>query len=188
MKETYLKGLILIHILFLAACSGTKKFNHTKAYKFSYYNYQKQINEGPSDGEIHASSEPVIPYTNPNHRIPEPGAASSIPPTKTEKAALKQTKKQIKRRMAEIDLEIEELKTAGKTVLGKVDNYQNTIKKLEREKKELRQMNRKIYIGILVGAAGLVLLIISTAEVLGTLALVAGLGLIVWGFIEKGGF
>jgi len=49
-------------------------------------------------------------------------------------------------------------------------------------------MNRKIFLGILIGAAGLVLLIIggSTLGAIGGIGLVVGLVLIVWGFIVKG--
>jgi len=59
-------------------------------------------------------------------------------------------------------------------------------KKVTKEK-ATKAIGEKLLIGILVGSAGLILLIVGI-EIIGAIALVVGLGLIIWYFIEKGSF
>lgn len=46
-------------------------------------------------------------------------------------------------------------------------------------------MNRKVYIGIIIAAAGIVVAILASGAV-GAIAIIVGVGLIAWGLIEQG--
>ena len=52
--------------------------------------------------------------------------------------------------------------------------------------KATQGIDGKVYIGAVIGAAGLVLLILGVASAVGGLAVVVGLVFIVWGLIEQG--
>ena len=67
---------------------------------------------------------------------------------------------------------------------------ENSIVDKQVQRDAAKSLSGKIFLGILIGAAGLVLLIIggSTLGAIGGIALVVGLVLVVWGFIEKGSF
>ena len=75
---------------------------------------------------------------------------------------------------------------AEKKELHKV---QKQLKKdLRREvKKEARQIkNQKIWIGVVIGVAGLLISILASGSI-GAIAIIVGIGFIAWGLIEQGG-
>jgi len=58
------------------------------------------------------------------------------------------------------------------------------IKTYKKKKRDF-DADRKIYVGIIIGAAGIVVAILASGA-LGALAIIVGVGLIAWGLIEKG--
>jgi len=185
MKTFLINCVTILAIFGLSSCS-TSKFNYKSAYKFSHYNYHKSdqsINfSNARDEQVFVSLKPLKPYPitpsvsvleNLDYSVKKNIASESLKDvkhklSKTEKRELRRKlKKEIKQIKSE--LKVESLKSIESAQAGE-------------------GMNEKIFIGILVGGAGLILLILKVASPLGVLALVAGLGLIVWGFIEKGTF
>ncbi len=73
--------------------------------------------------------------------------------------------------------------------------HKQVKKQLVREIKEIKSvkdtdsaqaMNKKIFIGIVVAAAGIIIAILASGGI-GAVAIIIGVGLIAWGIIEQGG-
>ncbi|MCA6075338.1 hypothetical protein [Fulvivirga sedimenti] len=73
--------------------------------------------------------------------------------------------------------------------------HKEVKKQLVREIKEIKSvkdtdssqaMNKKVFIGIVIAAAGIVIAILASGG-LGAVAIIVGVGLIAWGLIEQGG-
>ncbi|MEJ2005398.1 MAG: hypothetical protein P8X57_10625 [Cyclobacteriaceae bacterium] len=73
--------------------------------------------------------------------------------------------------------------------------HKEVKKQLVRELKDIKKvndhdaskaMNQKIFIGIVVAAAGIIVAILASGS-LGAIAIIIGVGLIAWGIIEQGG-
>ncbi len=69
--------------------------------------------------------------------------------------------------------------------------HKEVKKQLLKEIKEVKKaedkeaMNKKVYIGIIIAAAGIVIAILASGG-LGAVAIIVGVGLIAWGLIEQG--
>jgi len=171
--------------IFFFSCSTTKKINFKDAYKFSYYNYQNALSPESNlrdvNQPLYASTKVPLDYLERKPieiLIPEGRKYSKVALDNLTKARKKELRRKIKDEIKQIKIDLKNNKKDKRLISpGALATSQDS-----------KGMNQKIYIGILVGAAGLILLIVNVATILGVLALVAGLGLIVWGFIEKGSF
>ena len=185
--------LVLCSILLMGGCSTSKKFNFNAAYKFSYYDYSKQsVSPSPPADNLVASTDSeilVIPSKKPEVVL-HTGRSKFQSDTKdVSRAELKQIRKELKREIKSINSEIKVLEKSKRIAPEKErSKFESSITEKKVQKEAAKAMNRKIFLGILIGAAGLVLIIIggSTLGPIGGIALVVGLVLIVWGFIEKG--
>ena len=92
--------------------------------------------------------------------------------TKEEKIELK---KEIRQELRRVKSEIKEYKRGNTSTSPNVQSTNAT-----------QEITGKVYIGAVIGAAGLVLLILNVASGIGGLAVVIGLVFIVWGLIEQG--
>ncbi|MCG8322615.1 MAG: hypothetical protein MI921_24155 [Cytophagales bacterium] len=169
MITSVFRVLTLILGLGLFACSSSR-FSYQDAYKFSNYSYQKNQ---PADinQEEELYFEPLA-STNPNLdpvitsrpviTLPKMGDKKVTKLNKQEKKALKRNIRQ----------EFKETLKAHKT-----------LKKEAKNKKAA--MNRKVYSGLIVAGAGLIVAILVSGT-LGGLAIIIGVALIAWGLIEEG--
>ena len=186
--ETSRKLFVLCFVLLLISCH-TSKFDYKSAYKFSSYNYQKEVDhpaELPSD-QLVASTRPVPDVLGRKSMDIERGG-KLMPSYQFSMKDLSRVEKKALRR--EILNELRTMKQEAKSLKKGNLVYDNTaVKKNKKVTKEkaAKAIGGKLLIGILVGSAGLILLIVGV-EIIGAIALVVGLGLIIWYFIEKGNF
>ena len=169
MNKTNLFKLSILVLLVASACS-TSKFDYNSAYKFSTYNYQKV--EKPQVVEPIASISPQI---SENEVIPSDLALrqhslehtiadfkeSYAAASKTEK---KQMRKDIKRQLKEVKRDMKQAEKEAR---------QNDV-----------YFNKKMYVGLVVLLAGIVVAILASGPI-GALAIIVGVALIAWGFIEQ---
>ncbi|TRX55989.1 hypothetical protein FNH22_17665 [Fulvivirga sp. M361] len=90
------------------------------------------------------------------------------------------TKENLSNRRDVTHLSIKEKKVLIKEV-------KEDIKALKKAKKEASIENKKVYAGIIIAAAGLLIAILASGA-LGGLAIIVGIALIAWGLIEDGTF
>ena len=172
------RTLMIILGLGLFACSSSK-FRYQDAYQFSNYNYQKSPPVTGQDQyfEPLASTNPDFNPVTPPHpklAIPKMDVREAYP---AEKLPLKQTKSKLTRKE----------KKAFK------QNIRHQLKEVLKEKKALKKeaknkkaaMNRKVYSGLIVAGAGLIVAILVSGTI-GGLAIIIGVALIAWGLIEEG--
>ncbi len=161
--------LIVGGIFFVTACS-TSKFDYNTAYKFSHYKYQKSE---LAPLEPLASLQPVqsIGSHMPSDKAIKALASSSETTTafmKHYKQASKQEKKAIRQQVKE--------------------DYKSLRKEVKQARKDLAtqdiHFNQKMYIGLVVLGAGILVAILASGAV-GAVAIIVGIGLIAWGFIEQ---
>ena len=87
---------------------------------------------------------------------------------------------------AELEKQIrKEEKRAHKAVKKQLIRELKDIKKVNGQE-ATQAMNQKIFIGLVVAAAGIVVAILASPG-LGSVAIIIGVGLIAWGIIEQGG-
>ena len=187
--------LLLCSVLLLAGCSTSKKFDFKTAYKFSQYDYSKQASStNPKQEDLVASTNSqvlTIPSKLPGSSL-QPDQAQIRPHLKDlSRSDLRQIRRELKQEIKSLDSEIKSLE-ASKRIAPEEERgkFESSITEKKVQRDVAKAMNHKIFLGILIGAAGLVLLIIggSTLGAIGGIALVVGLVLVVWGFIEKGSF
>ena len=77
----------------------------------------------------------------------------------------------------------QEQKAMRKELKKELKDQVAEIKKVSREQD--MSPDRKIYIGLIIGAAGLVVALLASSSI-GGLAIIVGVGLIAWGLIEQG--
>jgi ElaB/YqjD/DUF883 family membrane-anchored ribosome-binding protein len=166
-----MKNVLLIvgGIFFITACS-TSKFDYNTAYKFSHYKYQKSE---LAPVEPLASIGPVQPNLS---QVPSDKAIRDLarsPDATTAflesyQNASKQEKKAIRQQVKE--------------------QYKSLRKEVKEAKKEATtkdvHFNQKMYIGLVVFGAGILIAILASGAV-GAVAIIVGIGLIAWGFIEQ---
>ena len=180
MITTIFRILVIVLGLGLFSCSSSK-FKYQEAYKFSTYNYKKTPPQPAGqaiDGDFEpiASTNPnlapvlatrplvtipkVVPMTTTSEKAPSKQAATTL--TKKEKKALRKDFRQ-------------QLKQALKD--------RKALKKEAKNKKTA--MNRKVYSGLIIAGAGIIVAILVSGT-LGGLAIIVGVALIAWGLIEEG--
>jgi len=154
--------------IIIFSCSSSKKFNFGQAYKFSKYSHAKQQPSVEDSSLLLVSRESSIRYIP---TIPDRLPMTNARPTK------QLTKRERKNLFKEIKEISKELKQLRKENPGLADT---------KAQQATKALTGKVYIGSIIGIAGLILLILNIAAPLGVLAFVVGLGIIVWGLIERG--
>ena len=166
--------LIIIFALGLFACSSSK-FKYREAYKFSNYNYQKVQEPAEENADLNfeplASASPDLgPAITTRSRITfpkatQPNSLSKPAPSKLTRKEKKAVKQNIRHQLKEVLKE------------------QKVLRKEAKNKKTA--MNRKVYSGLIIAGAGIVVAILVSGTI-GGLAIIVGVALIAWGLIEEG--
>ena len=164
----------------LFACSS-QRLDYQSAYKFSHYNYQKPTPGNQSENApVHA-----LASTNPDF-APVPVSHPQITFTKAENDAIDRVDVAEKSSFTKLTREEKKaFKRDIKQQLRKISREQKLEKK--EAKKKGAQMNRKIYTGLIIAGAGIVVAILASGAI-GGLAIIVGVALIAWGLIEQGSF
>ncbi len=131
---------------------------------------QKVITQNTPEKQVVASAS-----TSPKH-VP-PIASTS---TRTEKIVEKYTKNELPSVKKVLKLPAKERKKVLKEV-------KKDIKALKKAKKNNSIENKKVYAGIIIALAGLVIAILASGPI-GALGIIVGVCLIAWGLIEEGNF
>jgi hypothetical protein len=162
---------LIVGGLFLITACSTSRFDYQTAYKFSHYNYEKSESAAV---EPLASISPVlsISYHLPADQAIKDLAAPSLDATAIFVEHYKNASKQEKR-----------------TIRQQVKQEYKTLRKeVKQAKKEATtkdvNFNQKMYIGLVVLGAGILIAILASGA-LGAVAIIVGIGLIAWGFIEQ---
>lgn len=164
-------ALVVLAGIFLTTACSTSKFDYQTAYKFSHYPHHTKptlevIEPVASLTPIQMAS-PEIPSDRALKKINEPQNASSTlvenyrNASKKEKKAIRQ---QVKEEFKTLRMEVKKAKKEAKA---------NDI-----------TFNKKIYIGLIILAAGILVAILASGPV-GAVAIIVGIGIIAWGFIEQ---
>ncbi|MEM9298397.1 MAG: hypothetical protein AAGA64_08400 [Bacteroidota bacterium] len=80
----------------------------------------------------------------------------------------------------------EVLKLPARQRIKVLKEVKKDIKALKKAKKDKSIENRKVYVGIIIALAGLVIAILASGAI-GALGIIVGVVLIAWGLIEQGG-
>ena len=164
--------------LLISSCA-TSKFDYQTAYKFSYINQQtptltadEQMQKLAMVDQLTVSTKPVkspVQVGLPDKIVIQSNAVASA-------SNLMET--------------YENASKAEKRVLRKQvkEDYKTLRKEYQKAKKEAAAkdivFNKKMYIGLIVFAAGLLVAILASGPV-GAIGIIVGIGLIAWGFIEQ---
>ena len=162
--------LLIVGGIFIVAACSTSKFDYNTAYKFSHYKYQKSelapVEPLASIGPVHSIGSHM-----PSDKAIKALASSSGATTafmEHYKNASKQEKKAIRQQVKE--------------------QYKSLRKEVKEAKKEAAtkdvHFNKKMYIGLVVFGAGIIIAILASGA-FGAVAIIVGIGLIAWGFIEQ---
>lgn len=170
---------VIVFALGLFACSSSK-FKYREAYKFSNYNYQTaqepaEENTDPNFEPLASASPDLGPAITTRTQITFPKATQATSPSKPVPS------KQVSAKLTRKD------KKAVK------QNIRHQLKEVLKERKVLRKeaknkktaMNRKVYSGLIIAGAGIVVAILVSGAI-GGLAIIVGVALIAWGLIEEG--
>lgn len=162
--------LIVVGVIFITACS-TSRFDYQTAYKFSHYNYEKSESAAV---EPLASISPVLPI---RYHLPADQAIKDLTAPSSDATAnfvehYKNASKQEKRAIRQ------QVKQEYKTLRREVKQA-----KMEATNKDVH-FNQKMYIGLVVFGAGILIAILASGA-FGAVAIIVGIGLIAWGFIEQ---
>lgn len=185
MKTTHKSAFIYFIICFLSSCAGSKKIDFNTAYKFSRYNYNKTVVENIPNEQRDLSGEKLFVS---KEAIPVEGLDER----------LSQIEEKIYRK---IEVSIEN----GKSMM--VDELVQGFKKLDRkEKRELRkeiktelkhlkhmeaenpssinesnqtnELTEYMYVSIIIGSVGLVLLLLGAIFSVGFLSVIGALAIV----------
>lgn len=161
--------VLLIIIVFTTACTSSK-FDFKTAYKFDRYQYHQKAE--PLSIEPVASLKPILPPQNhlpPDQVIVERGIQQTVATFKEQyQKASRQERKALRKEVKQQFKQVrKDLKVAQK----------------EHQQKDV-YFNKKMYIGLVVLLAGIVVAILASGPV-GALAIIVGVALIAWGFIEQ---
>ncbi len=162
--------LIVVGVFLITACS-TSKFDYQTAYKFSHYNHQESKYQAVvplvSIGPVQPTVAPLpADKAITDLAIPTSDATSKF--VENYKNASKQEKKTIRQQVKK--------------------QYKTLRKEVKKAKKEATtndiRFNQKMYIGLVVFGAGILIAILASGA-FGAVAIIVGIGLIAWGFIEQ---
>lgn len=163
--------LIICIAIASISCAGNK-FDYQSAYKFKSPN-TKHIGIYPNepDGDFSADIMTTAPSQknielNKNIEFPAAKVNSNLTENTTDEQILTSLSKKERKIFNRIEKKIE--------------------RKLEAKPAASKSVNSKIYTGVVIGGAGLILMILAggTLGAIGGLALLVGLGFIVWGLLE----
>ena len=197
-KTTFMKksSIIFLAALFLGACASSK-FNYKDAYKFSHYDYNKKAEtetladkQALVQEETKPKSENSIDFSEAEQPLAstEDRVADEPTPEKAiQKLADKLETHQKAKKDPKVRLSKEEKKNFRKEVKQDFKEIKQQVKELKQEEAKNVSMNQKVYIGIIIALAGLVIAILASTGI-GALAIIVGVGLIAWGLIEQGAF
>ena len=179
MNTTVFRLLVIVFAMGLFACSSSK-FKYREAYKFSNYNYQKAQEPAEDNADLNfeplASASPDLgPAITTRSQItfPKTAQATSLSkPAPPKQAPAKLTRKEKK-----------VVKQNIRHQLKEVLKEQKILRKEAKNKKTA--MNRKVYSGLIIAGAGIVVAILVSGTI-GGLAIIVGVALIAWGLIEEG--
>ena len=164
----------LITALVLTSCSSSK-FDYQTAYKFSHISNEKQI-----QGEVQ-NRQSIDPLASIGPKILSPTALPSD-------IALNETNS-----VETADKFLQQYQNASKQEKKKLrKQVKQEYKLLRKEVKEAKQeaqtqdivFNKKMYIGAVILAAGILVAILASGGV-GAVGIIVGIALIAWGFIEQ---
>jgi len=163
--------LILVGVYFITACS-TSKFDYQTAYKFSHYNHQESKSGAivplVSIGPVQPTVVPLLPADKAITDLAIPTSDATSKFVENYKNASKQEKKTIRQQVKK--------------------QYKTLRKEVKKVKKEATtndiRFNQKMYIGLVVLGAGILIAILASGA-FGAVAIIVGIGLIAWGFIEQ---
>ena len=157
-------------MLFLTSACSSSKFDYKSAYKFSTYNYQKvqkpQLIEPVASIKPQLAQRVIIPSDMQlrQHAVEHMVTNFKENYASASKQEQKQMRKDIKKQLKEVKRDMKQAKKEAK----QKDVY----------------FNKKMYVGLVVLLAGIVVAILASGAV-GALAIIVGVALIAWGFIEQ---
>lgn len=170
MKRSLTIRLLTCIVLFSSACSSSK-FDYNTAYKFSTYKYQKS-------SSLETPLEPIAslePMTTPRSHIPSDRAIRQQTAERVisdfQENYAKASKQEKKAMRKDIKAQLKQVRQDMKA--AKKDSQQQDV-----------HFNKKMYVGVVVLLAGIVVAILASGTV-GALAIIVGVALIAWGFIEQ---
>jgi hypothetical protein len=151
----------------LFSCSG-KKFDYASAYKFNpkiTSHLRAELNDKPSNLSVSSAPEVSIVSEELKFNETERSTPEVVPVAKTKKEV--KTERRLQKLTQKIQRKVER-KTVKKTAAAGMS------------------ITGKVYAGLVIGAAGLVLMILggSTLSTIGSIGLLVGVVLIVWGLLE----
>ncbi len=163
--------LILSIAIASASCAG-KKFDYQSAYKFKSpksQHFDYQLNDLSAANSTDIISKGLIlndTEIDSNNEIKKATVESSPKVNSKREEILSQLSKKERKIFSRVEKKIE--------------------RKLEAKPAASKSVNAKVYTGVIVGAAGLVLMILTsgTLGAIGGIALLVGLIFIVWGLLE----
>ena len=175
------RTLIVLVGLVSFACSPSR-FSYYDAYKFGNYNYQKDKTLATNHEQEHFL-EPIA-STNPD-LDPVILERPSIIPIKIPSTVTEQPQKE-NFKQSFSNLNKKEKKRFKKNLRLELKNTLKEHKALKKQAKNKKTaMNRKVYSGLIVAGAGLIVAILVSGTI-GGLAIIIGVALIAWGLIEEG--
>ncbi len=183
MAKTYFFRIVTITFgCLLFACSPSK-FKYHQAYKFSQYNYQNDPSKNDKGTLGTEASVALIASTRPDLN-PTMYGDKRLSLSKVDIAL--SADKEKSNIVVSRKLKREKRKAFKKDIKAKVKDYLKKRKEFRKQnKKKGKAMNRKIYTGLIIAGAGLVVAILASGTI-GALAIIVGIALIAWGLIEEG--
>jgi len=185
---------LLLGVLFFTSCAPkyTASFNKSRSF---YDDDESRVVKTTEQAEVTATEAVPSPEKVEDETMvasTDKGMIRKLAEIPSIKAIVQEHKanvEEIKKTDAdqkEIAKEIrKEEKRAHKAVKKQLVRELKDIKKVDGQE-ATKAMNQKIFIGIVVAAAGIIVAILASGT-LGAVAIIVGVGLIAWGIIEQGG-
>ncbi|MEM9389042.1 MAG: hypothetical protein AAGA02_01135 [Bacteroidota bacterium] len=181
-----MKRQLLLFVLLAAgfsACSPKNTASFGPSQKFYKPVQQKEVS-----GELLTTADEVIhidrkEFKSEERELAEASASSKListvqSKTRSEKIVEKYAK-------SGVPSTKEVLKLPARQRIKVLKEVKKDIKALKKVKKDKSIENRKVYVGIIIALAGLVIAILASGAI-GALGIIVGVVLIAWGLIEQG--
>ncbi len=183
MKKTFKFSYIAVSILIMASCAGSKKFDYQSAYKFSYYHYakadhEKKVISKEADAEplLEASNSPVPAEIKSEHEDVLPDVRS-VPEsydktTNFDRKAFLEEYRQMSRK---------EKKQLRKSLRSELKSMRRNPSKSTLEVNNVQMTQAEgdyLWLAILLGGVGLILLILGAIFSVGLLTVIGALGIV----------
>ncbi len=163
--------LLIVGGLFLITACSTSKFDYQTAYRFSHNSYEK-----PESAVVEplASISPELPVSV--HLPADKAIKDLAAPSSDATVAFMEDYKNASRQ-------------EKKAIRQQVKEQYKTLRQEVKEAKKISttqdiQFNKKMYIGLVVFGAGILIAILASGA-FGAVAIIVGIGLVAWGFIEQ---